>query len=262
MTFPEKLFSLRKANKMSQEDLADILDVSRQAVQKWEAGASSPDMRNLLAISKHFEISLDVLLKDEYGLQDEPAVVNSLHSNPYYCVHSHHYEYRSKWTLWGLPLLHVKLGHRSCIAKGIIAVGNVALGLVTLGGVSVGLLALGGIGLGLLSLAGLSLGGITLGGISMGLLSFGGVAIGYFSLGGLALGHYAAGGVAIATKIAVGDVAHAHLAIGNKIKGSIIITPLQHAINNPELVEQLILQEWPRISKTMLWIFRQLLFVV
>ncbi len=73
MKFAEKLFSLRKAAKMSQEDLAEILGVSRQAVQKWEAGASSPDMKNLIALSEHFSISLDVLLKDELTFEGNPA---------------------------------------------------------------------------------------------------------------------------------------------------------------------------------------------
>ena len=64
MTFSEKLYQLRKARGLSQENLAGHLGVSRQAVQKWETGASTPDVGNLVAISEYFQVSLDSLLKD------------------------------------------------------------------------------------------------------------------------------------------------------------------------------------------------------
>lgn len=67
MTFAEKLKSLRKQMGMSQEQLAEKLGVSRQAVTKWETNAGIPDIENIIAISKLFEISIDVLLSDERG---------------------------------------------------------------------------------------------------------------------------------------------------------------------------------------------------
>lgn len=64
MTFADKLIRLRKKNGMSQEDLADKLGVSRQAISKWEGTLSVPDLQNVLKISDLFNVSTDYLLKD------------------------------------------------------------------------------------------------------------------------------------------------------------------------------------------------------
>lgn len=65
MKFSEKLQKLRKENKMSQESLADLMDVSRQSVSKWESGQAYPEMDKLLALCKIFKCSLDDLTNDE-----------------------------------------------------------------------------------------------------------------------------------------------------------------------------------------------------
>ncbi len=65
MTFAEKLKSIRKQAGMSQEQLAEKLGVSRQAVTKWETDAGIPDMENIMAISALFDISIDELLSNE-----------------------------------------------------------------------------------------------------------------------------------------------------------------------------------------------------
>lgn len=57
----KKIVSLRKKKGLSQQDLAEALDVSRQAVSRWEVGTSLPSMENLLALSKLFETSVDEL---------------------------------------------------------------------------------------------------------------------------------------------------------------------------------------------------------
>ena len=57
-----RLTALRKQNGYSQEELADKLNVSRQAVSKWERGESSPDTDNLIALAKLYNVSLDELL--------------------------------------------------------------------------------------------------------------------------------------------------------------------------------------------------------
>lgn len=67
MTFAEKLKSIRKQTGMSQEQLAEKLGVSRQAVTKWETDASIPDIENIMAISALFDISIDELLSNEKG---------------------------------------------------------------------------------------------------------------------------------------------------------------------------------------------------
>ena len=67
MTFAEKLKSIRKQTGMSQEQLAEKLGVSRQAVTKWETDAGIPDIENIMAISALFDISIDELLSNERG---------------------------------------------------------------------------------------------------------------------------------------------------------------------------------------------------
>ena len=72
MTFAENLKMLRKQAGMSQEQLAEKLGVSRQAVTKWETGAGIPDIENIMAISTLFDISIDDLLSNESGSKKLP----------------------------------------------------------------------------------------------------------------------------------------------------------------------------------------------
>lgn len=67
MTFAEKLKQIRKQAGMSQEQLAEKLGVSRQAVTKWETDGGIPDIENLIAVSTLFSISIDELLSNEKG---------------------------------------------------------------------------------------------------------------------------------------------------------------------------------------------------
>lgn len=67
MAFAEKLKSIRKQVGMSQEQLAEKLGVSRQAVTKWETNTGIPDIENIMAISALFDISIDELLSNERG---------------------------------------------------------------------------------------------------------------------------------------------------------------------------------------------------
>ena len=64
MKFCDKLQKIRKENNVTQEQLADKLNVSRQAVSKWESGTAYPDTEKLIQISKIFNISLDELVND------------------------------------------------------------------------------------------------------------------------------------------------------------------------------------------------------
>ncbi|MBO5138346.1 MAG: helix-turn-helix transcriptional regulator [Bacilli bacterium] len=64
MRFCDKLPKLRKENNLSQEQLADKLGVSRQAVSKWESGASYPDMDKIMSLCKILNCSLDQLIDD------------------------------------------------------------------------------------------------------------------------------------------------------------------------------------------------------
>ena len=63
MDFSEKLLTLRKANDMTQEQLAEKLDVSRQSISKWESGQATPDLEKIVEISAIFDVTTDYLLK-------------------------------------------------------------------------------------------------------------------------------------------------------------------------------------------------------
>ena len=65
MEFNEKLQELRKQKGLTQEELAELLYVSRAAISKWESGRGFPNIESLKAISKYFSISLDDLLSGE-----------------------------------------------------------------------------------------------------------------------------------------------------------------------------------------------------
>ena len=70
MSFGENLQRIRKKNQLSQEALAEMLGVSRQAVSKWELGDGYPEVDKLLLLSKKLNISLDSLL----GGENTPAL--------------------------------------------------------------------------------------------------------------------------------------------------------------------------------------------
>lgn len=65
MEFSEKLQELRKQKGLTQEELAELLYVSRTAVSKWESGRGYPNIDSLKAISKYFSVSLDELLSSD-----------------------------------------------------------------------------------------------------------------------------------------------------------------------------------------------------
>ncbi len=74
MILADKIIDLRKKNGWSQEELADMLDVSRQSVSKWESAQSVPDMQRLIRMSEIFGVTTDYLLKDnqELSVVSEP----------------------------------------------------------------------------------------------------------------------------------------------------------------------------------------------
>jgi len=102
------------------------------------------------------------------------------------------FEFRSKEEINGWPLIHINCGTnpdtgRPLVAKGVVAIGNIAIGVVSIGAAAFGLVTLAGFGLGLVSL--------------------GGVAVGLVALGAVALGHdYAIGAAVLAAKSAIGVI--------------------------------------------------------
>lgn len=71
MKLNEKIAYYRRQEKLSQEELAARVGVSRQAVSKWELGEASPDVNKLLALSRAFGVTADHLLNDEEGPERE-----------------------------------------------------------------------------------------------------------------------------------------------------------------------------------------------
>jgi len=112
----------------------------------------------------------------------------------------HGVNYRSKRTLFGLPLIHICFGtdpegKKMSTASGIIAIGDIAIGVVAIGGFAFGGIAVGGLGLGLIGIGGIMPGLIAgLGGLAAGGLAVGGLAIGGFAIGSIAIGWSGVGG--------------------------------------------------------------------
>ena len=73
MTFADNLVRLRREKGFSQEQLADLMDVSRQAVSKWEAGQTMPDLPKLVALADLFGTSLDALVRPEAVVETKPG---------------------------------------------------------------------------------------------------------------------------------------------------------------------------------------------
>ena len=142
MEFGEKLRTLRREKGLSQEELAAMVGVSRQALSKWEAGQSRPELDKLLALSDVFSVTMDSLVRPG-GPEPQPDPPASPSLGWWY--HGPVIEYKSARTLRGLPLVHINLGPGKRRARGVLAVGNVATGLV-----SVGFVARGGLSLSLI----------------------------------------------------------------------------------------------------------------
>ncbi len=171
--------------------------------------------------------------------------VESIH-HPAPAYNQHNYEFRSKATVFGLPLVHIANGidpatGKRRVAKGIIAIGDTAVGVVAMGGVACGIISFGGVAAGLISFGGVSLGlllafggaalgcGISTGGFAVGLYANGGLAAGGHAMGGLALGYNAQGGLAIGYHAVGGQ------AIGVFAEGAGARSPeAVQAINNPQ----------------------------
>lgn len=98
MEVSEKILKLRKANNLTQEELAEKLDVSRQSVSKWETGQTIPELEKLVALSEVFNVTTDYLLKqselNELSIkteilekrQEELSRENEKRQSKHYCI--------------------------------------------------------------------------------------------------------------------------------------------------------------------------------
>ena len=267
MSFQERLYRLRRERGLSQEELGNILGVSRQAVQKWESGVSRPDLDNLTALAQQFSVSLDYLILGQEPPEPAPGVPPEAPAAPgvrtVYVADLRylHYEYKSKVTLFGLPLVHINVGRYGLHwARGIVAVGNVATGVAALGGLSAGLLSVGGVGVGAVALAGLGSGLIALGGMAAGALcAVGGAAFSFgLAVGGCAIGGaWAVGGAASASQIAAGGAASAPIAIGQAVDGAVVFPADTWGPGTAEAIREAILSHFPRTPELLVRLFSQ-----
>ena len=220
MTLGEKLSKLRKEYNYTQEQLADILGVSRQSISKWESDIAYPETEKLIELGKLFECSMDFLLKEDVaekqGLQ--PTEKESLWDKLKLQIH----ERKSEKMIFGMPLYHIGRNAHGFFAIGLKARGVFSLGLMSRGVFSFGLLSLGVVSIGLLSLglisAGVfSAGLLAVGSIALGLFAAGAISVGLISFGALSIGCFSTGALAVGKYAAVGDHAHAMIAIGQTV---------------------------------------------
>lgn len=219
MTLGEKLAMYRKQNNYTQEQLAELLGVSRQAISKWESDLAYPETEKLIKLSDMYGCSLDYLIKDreeksQPETSSEPKHAFSLRLSELY------YEKKSNRTIHGVPLYHINIGvGRS--ATGIIAVGLAARGVVSFGLLSLGVVSFGLLSLGAFAFASIALGLIACGGVAIGAVAFGGAAVGLLAFGGAAVGMYSVGGAAAGYYAALGGAASGQAAVGDKVTGTL-----------------------------------------
>lgn len=205
MEFKDNLLKYRKERGFSQEDLAILCNVSRQAISKWENGTANPDMDNLKMLAQSLKVSLDDLLGNESDTNKKQVI------NDVYIVRRASKEYRSKWTFLGIPLIDINIGigKSSCgkrrIAKGWIAIGNTSIGLLSIGLMSVGLLSFGILSFGFL---------FAIGCLALSYFAIAPIAIGYIAIGAMAIGVYSVGALSIGFQLSIGALAYGFDAIG------------------------------------------------
>ena len=244
MTLGEKLSKLRKEYNYTQEQLADILGVSRQSISKWESDIAYPETDKLVKMGKLFDCSMDYLLKEDisekHGLQ--PTEKESLWDKLKLQIH----ERKSKKMIFGMPLYHIGRNAHGFFAIGLKARGIFSFGLMSRGVFSFGLLSLGVVSIGLLSLglisAGVfSAGLLAVGSIAIGLFAAGAISIGLISFGALSVGCFSTGALAIGKYAAVGDHAYAMIAIGQTVADGSVFSHIGDltTANIPKVVEWL-----------------------
>ena len=220
MTLGDKLSKLRRENNYTQEQLAELLNVSRQAISKWESNISYPETDKLIRIGTLFNCSLDYLLKEECETPEKPQEDRSDSNYIGFGFRKTLRERKSSRTLWGLPLWHIAKNAKGIVAigvnaRGVVAIGMKAKGFISLGMLSVGILSFGLLSLGLLAIGLFALGALSAGCICAGILSAGAISFGILSFGAIAIGDFSVGALAIGKYIAIGDHARSAIALGD-----------------------------------------------
>ncbi len=218
MTFGEKLALLRKENHYTQEQLAELLQVSRQSISKWESDLAYPETDRLIKMGKLFSCSMDYLLNDEVTQRTPCAPEETPAENSGFFVtvrkNGIAYSYplkekKSEKMVFGMPLYHIGKN-----AHGFFALGLKARGVFSLGLFSSGIFSFGVCSVGLVAFGAFALGAVALGAFAAGILALGAICLGLISIGALSVGCFSLGAVAIGQYLAVGDEARALVAIG------------------------------------------------
>ena len=132
MEFSEKLITLRKGRNLTQEQLAEQLNASRQSISKWESGQVIPEVEKIVELSKAFNVTLDYLLKpseiDELSVKTDmleqqqkqllsreqartKVFKNILYSTAIYLIFlaaffvGHYFYFSLEWEVWGKPII-------------------------------------------------------------------------------------------------------------------------------------------------------------
>lgn len=221
MTFGEKLSKLRKEYNYTQEQLGEILGVSRQSISKWESDTAYPETDKLIRMGKLFDCSMDYLLKEDITEKSTASTnaVEPVLQKLYSGVKRQCRERKSEKTILGMPLYHIGKDARGFFAiglkaKGVFSFGLRASGIFSCGLLSFGVLSIGLLSIGLLSLGTLAIGLMSVGVIAFGLLTFGAISVGIVSVGALSIGCFARGALAIGKYAAIGDRASGMIAVG------------------------------------------------
>lgn len=237
---PERLAAYRRAANLTQEQAAELLGVSRQAVSRWESGQARPATERLMRLCQLYGCPPESLFgvgaaqgetpfaSTAQGGGEPPSAGTAqgatqsappagaagvwVNLSPL-VTGTWSFERVSRHKLGSLPLWHINVGPgrtaRGVVALGLRARGVVAVGLLAQGVIAAGVFPLGGIALGAIAL-----GLVALGAVAVGVVALGAIALGALAIGALAVGDFAVGALALGRYAALGDHARADVAIG------------------------------------------------
>ncbi len=220
-----RLARLRRAHNITQEGLAEVLGVSRQAVSKWESDLTYPETDKLLRLARLYGCTVDYLLTGRDRSEAESATEAEESPTPNDVDRARitwmrcprYFEYKSRRTIGGLPLVHINIG-RGRRATGVFAIGLMARGIVSLGLASVGVVSIGLASVGLISLGVFSLGLLlAIGSVAVGAIALGAIAVGLLAIGALSVGVVSVGALAVGACLSVGDFAHGSITVGKTL---------------------------------------------
>lgn len=276
MRFCDKLLSLRKMKRYSQEQLADLLGISRQSVSKWESGQAMPELGKIIQISNLFSVPVDDLVRDERELVRE-SVQDIAFVKPTYSqepalkmenVASEEeirknilemkdtiqqisksvnapagFEYKSRVSIFGIPLVHIHFG--KLFHVGVFPYNNacVAKGIFAAGDLAVGVVSFGAASFGIISLGGAAIGLLSVGIVAVGALAFGFSSIGIYAIGCAAMGIHAAVGISVSARTAVGT---------EEAKGLYQML-LGHENRSISMVQDFLLSHNPNMPRWLAW---------